>query len=533
MTTFKKKEHRIVLSILFILATLITYVQYHKWVHSSAVRADTGFVFEMTDNLANGKGHVSSIHAAMNHFVGKGFSSMPAEEICQKELGKETEEFRNVFDSHTYYIAYIIAAASKIFDLNAIYYTTKVFGFFTLLYLVYRILRENNIDLAPSLLFTALIFVHPAFSLAMSGQIYIDRLFLPFAMLFLYFLHKQELNVWGLYIPAFFVCLISERAPLMLGIFTIGYLLLFWNTLEKERKIHLALIGTMLLSFALYTLNALSHSTGLYYTKSTFLPSSLEDLIGRFSNPSFTDNLIVFAIFSFVFLGVFSIFRWRLFLLAFVMLLPNIVGNIGGAEKTGYLTHYHTLYFPFLVFASTLGYIKMIDMIKTKKSYRTILRLIFVLVLLSAASSPYNRNISLKNITHENALTIDAGLYPEIFNENSPLRHYIADFDKMNEIIPDGSIVSSGELTQVVLWKNKINYFYPMGIDIADYAVLYATKTDNGFEYSAAVNYFTPEEAKKVDECIVQRMIKNGYDFEHQIIINNYAIIKRETNHAR
>jgi len=523
-----KKENAILLFILFVLATTITYVQYYKFVYDSPVRADTGFLLEMTENIANGKGHISSIHAAMNNLSRDKIPAMKADEICAKQLGKTKEEFRNDFESHRYYITYVMAPFAKVFGTRVVYYVAHVFGFFVMLFFLYKILRENSVTIIASILFLLLVFVYPAFSLSMSGQLYAERFFIPFAMIFLYFLNKKDLNLYALYLSAFFISLVSERAPLMMGIFIIGYIVLFWKQIDTRKRVHLSIIGTVLLCFALYSLNVLRHASGLYYTKSTFLPSSMKELISRLENPVFMDNLIIFGVFSFFFLGIFSIFRWRYFLLAFIMMLPNIIGNIGGAEKYGYLTHYHTLYFPFLVFASAMGYIKVIELTKSKKYYWFILIFISILILLSSMSSPYGRNISLKNIIRENVLFKDFKYYPDIFQKNSALRKYLNNYNKIPKIIPDGSRISSGEMAQVILWKDKINYFYPMGIDIADYAVLSVSKTKEGYSYSAAISYRGREEAKRIDKCILKRMQKLGYDFENQIIINSFAIIKRK-----
>jgi hypothetical protein len=523
---FGRKENIFIISVLFILATLITYIQYHKFVHGSAVRADTGFLLEMTENIANGKGHISSIHAAMNLFHKEDFLTTNAEVLCKKNLGKVKEEFRIVFESHRYYITYVVAAFAKVFDTKAIYYTTHVFGFFILLYMLYRILRESDVPIIPALLFLTLVFVHPAFSQSISGQLYAERFFIPFAMIFLYFLNKKGLSLLGLYFSASLICLVSERSPLMMGIFIFGYIILFWNNIEQKRKMHLVVIGTAILSFALYSMKVLKESN-LWYSKSTFMPSSVGELMDRFSNPSFMDNLLVFGIFSFIFLGIFSATKWKYFLMAFVMMIPNIVGNIGGAEKYGYLTHYHTLYFPFLVFASSLGYIKLIGKFKQKKHYYILSIFMIGLILLSSAYSPYSRNLSSKNMMQENALLKDLNLYPDIFDKKSFLRQYLGNYQKIADSIPDGSTVTSGEMAQVILWKDKINYFYPMGIDVADYAVLFVVKKNDKYEYSGAISYLGAEEAKKIDKCMIKRMKNLGYDFKNQIILNSFAIIKR------
>jgi hypothetical protein len=56
----------------------------------------------------------------------------------------------------------------------------------------------------------------------------------------------------------------------------------------------------------------------------------------------------------------------RLALIAFGAMLPNILDNIAGAEKTGWSTHYHSVYFPFLVAAALIGFANLWKRVKTK-----------------------------------------------------------------------------------------------------------------------------------------------------------------------
>jgi hypothetical protein len=104
--------------------------------------------------------------------------------------------------------------------------------------------------------------------------------------------------------------LVSERATLALAEFTIAYIVFTYNTLDTAKRKHLIMICISLLVFAYIEFSTLSN---LWYNKGTFFPSSLDELIDRFQNPAFVENTIVFLIFNFFFLGVFALFRWKLF----------------------------------------------------------------------------------------------------------------------------------------------------------------------------------------------------------------------------
>src|SRR5207302_1111825 len=73
-------------------------------------------------------------------------------------------------------------------------------------------------------------------------------------------------------------------------------------------------------------------------------------------NAHYRELLIKFSIINVLFFGIFCAFEWRLALIAAAAMLPNVIGSIGGAEKVGWTTHYHSVYLPFLVAAALFGF---------------------------------------------------------------------------------------------------------------------------------------------------------------------------------
>jgi hypothetical protein len=55
---------------------------------------------------------------------------------------------------------------------------------------------------------------------------------------------------------------------------------------------------------------------------------------------------------------VVALFDVRAALIALFLMLPNIVGTLGGAEKVGWSTHYQDEYLPALIWAALLGFVK-------------------------------------------------------------------------------------------------------------------------------------------------------------------------------
>lgn len=524
-----KKENTLVLSILFILATLITYVDYSKGNFNSPHMGDSAFLLETTENISKNNNSKSYAFGAFVQYHFQGVGSKKSEDFTFQDFQLVNgDEAFSTFSNHSYYILYAIAQFGKIFDIEKMFYTIHVFSFFILLYFTYKILRENSVEILPTTLFIVLLFIHPAFSLSMSGQFYVERFILPFAMMLLYYIQKEKTDIYILYILAIIICSITERAPLYTGIFLVMYIILFWKNILPRKRLHLTLLTILLFIYSFWAMHNIK--TMMAGQISSFLPTSFGELALRMSNSTFTDNLYIYLLFTILFLGIFTLINWRYILILIVMLIPNAVGNIGGAEKYGYLTHYHSLYFPFIVFLSALGYSSIVSKLKNKHYQKVaFFILMFFLILASAFYSPYSRDFKISNAINENTLFKDFHLYKELFDKNSLTREYIDNYHKIDEIIPKKSVVVSSEFIINILWKDRIHYMFPMGIDKADYAVLYAVKDGNEYKYSGFTSYIlSPDEVKKVDEMVIERMHTLGYDFENQVILNNYAIIKRK-----
>jgi hypothetical protein len=78
------------------------------------------------------------------------------------------------------------------------------------------------------------------------------------------------------------------------------------------------------------------------------------------------------------------------------------------------------------------------------------------------------------------------------------------------------------------LYKSRTIYYYPIGIDVADYAVLRIHKEPSGrVIYRGAVSYLGQDNLWKLDMCLNARMRKAGYDLEHPMIVADIAILRR------
>jgi hypothetical protein len=263
---------------------------------------------------------------------------------------------------------------------------------------------------------------------------------------------------------------------------------------------------------------------------STYFPSNINVLMQNFSNPVFFDTTLVFIFFNFIILGILAIFEWRAFLISIPIVLLNIIGNVGGAEKIGWVTHYHSYYFPILVWAALLGYIHLTKLFAQKGRQKLFIVLILSLVILTAAVNPYSYekfDVSATNIETNGLLTT---LYkiPDTMNGNiQPLIKYS---DEMKLLIPENSTVTSPEGYWPILYENRHLHLFPVGLNSSDYAVLVIKgKNGSSYELGGMVSYIGQQTADEADVCLIDRMKKDGYDFNNMTVNESagVAIIKR------
>ena len=118
-------------------------------------------------------------------------------------------------------------------------------------------------------------------------------------------------------------------------------------------------------------------------------------------NNAISDKASIYLFINLVYLGILAIAVPFNFLLVILFLLPNLFVNLGGAEKTGWSTHYHVNYFIPLIW---LG-IASLGKLRVKNKY-IIPILLIVLIALSSIINPEDLSkrtkpvIEIKNVVN-------------------------------------------------------------------------------------------------------------------------------------
>jgi hypothetical protein len=191
------------------------------------------------------------------------------------------------------------------------------------------------------------------------------------------------------------------------------------------------------------------------------------------------------------------------------MLVPNIFGNIGGAEKTNFYTHYHILYYPFLIYPFLLGLTEFLKSSHSKKircSLATVM--IFIIIMYNGLSIRPDQSISI-SIKDKNS-------YLFTFYH---IKRSQSSFSRIQKILENhlttSTLISSVEAGQAYLYKYRNLSFYPLNLVNSDY-LLVIKGHDN---FKGYYGYNGVEEQRKTDNCL-NELIATNYDLNNIIFLN-------------
>ncbi len=262
---------------------------------------------------------------------------------------------QNPLDSHAYLISSLIHVLNFWpFEISIFPHLVLTLSYtLGLVYIIYYFSKTKPVGLVSHLILMILVVVSPAFYLSLQGQNYMDRLFFgPGIYVVLNLLNESRTKYQNvsIMIVALLSFTISERVSLILG-FTI-ILSMFWR-LNQWQIFDSALlaVGFTGVCWYFYWSSKISASN---YSSNTSL-EVMKDNFFEALNGTRTTLLSLFFLGNAVLLILASFNRKALFI-AFISIIPNVLVSVGGAELTGFLTHYHSLYLPILVATAAMGF---------------------------------------------------------------------------------------------------------------------------------------------------------------------------------
>ena len=313
-------------------------------------QGDAAIFEQVSENIYAGKGAISNVFAATQNYIDRQYFSYSLSELLAKKLEPPISKERNMTHFHAYWVLYLFAPLLAWFHSSLLLTASQVLVYLGLVYGAFYILEKECNRFPIALLFGILILISPAIAGGIAGQFYPDRLFVFLGFLLCYLVYYKA-NIIIIVLLSLLTALINERAALIGGLTIIFVPLCQRDSLIFiKRNVAVFVVGLVLIAYSYWV--GKFWLSNLYY--STYLPKNLTELTARFSDPVFFHNAVIFVLSNAVLLA-FSMGNYRLFFLSVFFMIPNFIGNIGGAEKVNWLTHYHSYYIPVLVFSAAEG----------------------------------------------------------------------------------------------------------------------------------------------------------------------------------
>jgi len=350
---------------------------------------------------------------------------------------------------------------------------------------------------------------HPAWSYSSFGQFYVDKLFPPFCIVYFLLLHDwmtlDRRRPFALPIIGILAASTSERSIIMLVAGTLAVYALFGLRRRWSRLDILPLVLVVTLGAYVYIYMHFVQDNSDYESFS----SGFFGFISTFSSTSDSAR----AIYKFLFINLlllvpFGIFAKRWTLIALGSMIPNLIGSIGGAEKSGWTTHYHSFYFPFLIIALITGASSLLQ----KRSRRLVAiapALVIGVTLLYALLDPFSPpslRFSLKQVRETGPakiveFTAASGPAAAIIKRSEYLKNIAA-------FVPAGSEVSTSESYMPALYDHgvKLIHFYPLGLGESEYLVVPYRQEHNVLRWEGFVSYLGPEVIEQANSCLQNRV---------------------------
>lgn len=518
----EKLSISLVFSIIFLALAVALSVNWYNGMGDNATYADITLSIAKT-----GRSTSQILSTIIDYIFEEKLVNITPDKITTLNLGAHKYNL-NTLRFHFTPIQFLLAPLSKVIPIHILWGSLTAFSFIGMLYLGYFFLRNGGISVIGTFFLLATVSLHPAWNYSIFGQIYVDRLFLFSGMLLLFFAKKTKPNVWLIVFGAILSSLIIEKTAIICGIFLVVFSILYWNKLRPRLHFQLLFWGISLGLFGyLITRFYLNNS---YY--SSFLSvSSLKNFFNYlFSYPNAYQNLRTFILINLPLL-LLGIFEWKAMAITILMMIPNVFGNLGGAEKIGWLTHYHTTYFPFLVWSGMLGYINLQKKWLNNKG-KLIFYVMFILTAIFYGNADQLRSLSINQFSLSRAVykswpVKTLWILKDSFNPVGKYQNQKKLEKFIKETIPEGSTVSAPENLMIYLFQTSQVYYYPLGIDNVDFAILHINNNPIMPKYFGIYTYLGENNNTKVDALLFNRMVEKGYDVDHPTIYGDVAIIRR------
>jgi len=508
----------IVLVFLFINATRI---------NSVSQQLDQAYFLESIDTtLATGRS-TTMLGRSIIHAVSE-LITAPVSKICEYPLENDRQGYLSLYQRHALPILYGLAALRTFLPTNVVYYLCALVAFPGLLFIVYFRSRHLGVPVIISVVLLLMVAFHPAWSYSSFGQFYADKLFPPFCILYFFILHdwltQDRRRPIALLVLGVLAAATSERSVIMLVAGTLGVYAFFGFRRKWSRLDFLPLILILILAVYVVIYMRFIQANSDY---SSFSSGVLNFFSALHRNTDDAKAIYKFLFINLLFLVPFGFFAKRWALIALLSMIPNVIGSIGGAEKLGWSTHYHSPYFPFLIIALVMG-ASALWKTRSRVLIPIFMTLAFSITVLYAFMDPFSPSVSFPS-----QQVRQTGLVKmvEFYTGTGPAETIIKRTRRLKGIaahIPPGSDVSTLEGYMPALYEQGVKWihFYPLGLGKSDYLILPYTPIGDERRWEGFVSYLGRDVIEQANSCLQQKIN------EHYILVKEFpesrtAILQR------
>jgi hypothetical protein len=487
----------------------LSYILYFYQINTQL--ADTTFVTQIYLNFKNSLTPNTSMGISlvesMDHIWG-----LTAEQVCNQTL--ETR-FTSLPWFHYYFIMFLLVPFAKVMNARVLIAVTQAAIFLSVLVFTYYYARKKQFTIPNTILMIVLVSQHPLWHLSLYGQYYFNRFFLIFVGLFIWLLEKKKLSYTGLILTG--ILAISTNEIYGVAIFSVIISYLWINKITNKK---LLIIAAAFLAYTGIAMYLIQYNLGLDMPQTHFVATStksgLSEIFMRLYSDFIGEKTQIFLVINIAFMGILAFFNYRTIFPFILFLLPNLFINIGGAEKTGWSTHYHTSYFIPLIWLSINSLVKL----KKYPNAQTIL--ISIALIATIFINPNNLE------TNPKPFLAAKDLYSKYRDYKSASTIYLDFRQRLENAVGAGESATLLEPLTYHLYEHEI-YYYPHNIDVVDNVILRYDPSKVGLARYSSISYgrqFDPQ----MDKCILERMQKQGYNLDNPTIVDRWAVIKRAKN---
>ncbi len=515
------------LTLLLFVCVLIplSYIQIMEWNYGSA---DNAFLDELLTNIRQTGKPTSQINASVYEVFD--FIDQEPEIVLSGRLDGPDPPEINQFEKHAYFVLYLIAPLTFLIPGYILIPLLKTLCFCGVPLVAYLYMRGKRVARFSAALLVLLVAAHPIWSFGLFWQMYVDRFFLIFGLLFIYQLTREHPDKTKLLLTAGLCAILTERSGAICGAAIVAYVVL------QPRKYLLstpfyAVLAVVLMGASVFIIQVVLNNEDYQGFSSSLAPSVF--YLNVTADAAFRNKLLTFLMVNLALFGLLGLFDWRSYLVTVGTMLPNIMGTLGGGEKTSFATHYHSTYFPFLVWSVATGYANVYRRLRQSSRPRLWIGLLntSACVTMLIPMCIYPTEVGGLGFDSRNLKSI---AWYRSFREltrylpGGQMHDFAREMQKAPALIPEGSVVSTVEKFLPILHDGRDVFLYPDGVDIADWVIVYLDRAPGASpRYLGAVSYLGPEAQKQLNLGLEKRLAGLGFDLENPERVVTWAVLKK------